>query len=64
MSIANLKKELAHLPQDSSIDIFDKCLVPTYYGLTGSPVKEIIKFCKKHRLDISGNGFHTCTCPK
>ncbi len=63
-SFNELKTALSKLPKNSKIDLYDKCTVPTFYGLINFQEEELIKYCKDSGLNISGQRFITCTCPE
>jgi hypothetical protein len=58
-----LKTALSKIPKNSKIDIYDKCCVPTFYGLKDFSEEDLINFCKSSGLIISDRRFITCTCP-
>lgn len=58
-----LKTALSKIPKNSKIDIYDKCTVPTFYGLNNFSEKDLINYCRSLGLIISDRRFITCTCP-
>ncbi|MFH2044303.1 MAG: hypothetical protein ABIK92_04055 [Pseudomonadota bacterium] len=57
-----LNAALLKLPKDSNIDLYDKCSVPTFYGLNNFQEDELIKYCKDLGLNICWQRLITCSC--
>ncbi len=60
----NLLKSISNLPKGSKIAIYDKCTIPTYYGLKSFSEEKLVNFCIELELVIADHRKITCTCPE